>query len=164
MTSYETLINLFFRRIEKDRSFFTYVGADFLDSREIAIERAKGLLFEAVESFVLLCHPTIDFWDRDDEQEIFNFDLTGTEKLIVSALMYKQYLQRDFSYLKTLSVNYTSTELRVFDPSNARNSFLNIYSTICAECDAYIDIYKNSNRLTGDFLGISFDAFDDSQE
>lgn len=74
--------------------------------------------------------------------------------------MYEQYLFRDFSYLKTLNVNYTPTEMRVFDPSNARATFLNIYNTVCATNEKYIDIYKNSDRTTGALKSINFASYD----
>ena len=83
---------------------------------------------EAVNRLIIEASPSVDFTDRDNEQ--FHFDLTGSELAIIPSLMYEQYLFRDFSYLKTLNVNYTPTEMRVFDPSNARATFLNIYNIL----------------------------------
>ena len=60
----------------------------------------------------------------------------------------------------TLNVNYTPTEMRVFDPSNARATFLNIYNTVCATNEKYIDIYKNSDRRTGALKSINFANYD----
>lgn len=160
MTSYETLIDMFFRRVEKDKKFFLYVGLSEAGSMQLARDRAMGYMEEALAMMTLMCQPKVNFSDRDDIAAQFHFDLTATEKLLVSALMYRQYLQRDIGYLKTLSVNYTATDLRVFDPSNARSTFMTMYNAICAECDALMDMYKNTDRENGSYVGIDFDAYD----
>ncbi len=113
---------------------------------------------EAINRLIIEANPSVDFTDRTDKQ--FNFDLTGSELAIIPSLMYEQYLFRDFSYLKTLNVNYTPTEMRVFDPSNARSTFLNIYNTVCKANEKYIDIYKNSDRVTGALKSINFANYD----
>ena len=113
---------------------------------------------EAVNRLIIEANPSVDFTDRTNEQ--FNFDLTGSELAIIPSLMYERYLFRDFAYLKTLNVNYTPTEMRVFDPSNARSTFLNIYNTVCAINEKYIDIYKNSDRNTGALKSINFANYD----
>ena len=120
--------------------------------------RCTNFLDEAVNRLIIEANPSVDFTDRNDEQ--FNFDLTGSELAIIPSLMYEQYLFRDFSYLKTLNVNYTPTEMRVFDPSNARSTFLNIYNTVCETNEKYIDIYKNSDRTTGALKSINFANYD----
>lgn len=158
MTSFETVIEMFFRRIEKDASFFLYVGQTPDESMELATERAMGCLNEAVGMITMFCHPTIDFTDQNEYG--FNADLTATEKLLVSALMYRQYLQRDVAYLKTLSRDYTATDLRVFSPSDARNSFLALFRAVDEECEHLMDTYKNTDRETGAFIGIDFGAYD----
>ena len=107
--------------------------------------RCNNFLNEAVNRLIIEANPSVDFTDRTNEQ--FNFDLTGSELAIIPSLMYERYLFRDFAYLKTLNVNYTPTEMRVFDPSNARSTFLNIYNTVCAINEKYIDIYGGLSRL-----------------
>jgi len=120
--------------------------------------RCMNFLDEAINRLIIEATPSVDFTDRTDEQ--FNFDLTNSELVIIPSLMYEQYLFRDFSYLKTLNVNYTPTEMRVFDPSNARLTFLDIYNTVCRNNEKYLDIYKNSNRLTGALKSINFADYD----
>ena len=126
--------------------------------QELIDIRCTNFLNEAVNRLIIEANPSVDFTDRNDEQ--FNFDLTGSELAIIPSLMYEQYLFRDFSYLKTLNVNYTPTEMRVFDPSNARSTFLNIYNTVCETNEKYIDIYKNSDRATGALKSINFANYD----
>lgn len=161
MTSYDVIIDMFFRRVEQDRKFFLYVGLSDDESMSLARERAIGYFEEAVGLLVLYGRPqAVDFSDRDDGAQAFNFDLTQTEKLLLSALMYQQYLQRDIAYLKTLSVNYTATDLRVFDPSNARSTFMAMYNTVVGECNSLLDMYRNTNRDDGSYLSINFGAYD----
>lgn len=160
MTSYQTVIDMFYRRIEKDREFFLYVGLDGQQSMALARERAMGYLDESLAEIMLMCQPTVDFSDRDDAAAQFNFDLTPTEKLLISSLMYRQYLDRDISYLKTLSRDYTATDLRVFSPSEARDSFGKLYETVRAKCAELMDMYRNTDRGTGQYIGIDFDSYD----
>ena len=94
------------------------------------------------------------------EDAAFTADLTAQEVYILASLMYRQYLDRDIAYLATLSVNYTSTDLRVFDPSNARKTFAALYQSVCAECDRLVDTYRNTDRLKNVFAGIDFDQYD----
>lgn len=159
MTSYDTIIEMFFRRVEHDKKFFLYVGLTGDESMALARERSSGYLEEAVDLLILYGHPSVDFNNRDDAAQTFNFDLTATEKLLLSSLMYQQYLQRDIAYLKTLSVNYTATDLRVFDPSNARSTFMAMYRTIVGECNDLLDMYRNTSREDGSYLKIDFNLY-----
>ena len=160
MTSYEVIYEMFFRRVEKDKKFFSYVGLTDAQAMQLARERANGYFEEALAVLTMKGRPSVDFTDRDRAAAQFNFDLTAQEKYIVSSLMYQQYLERDIAYLKTLSVNYTSTDLRVFDPSNARSTFMTMFNAIKGECEEMLDIYRNTDRTSGDFIGIDFESYD----
>lgn len=160
MTSYSTVLNAFLRRVEKDAKFFNYFGLSDSEAMQLARERALGYMEESVASLMLNGLPQIDFSQRDEPLGAFVADLTAQEVYILSSLMYRQYLDRDIAYLSTLSVNYTSTDLRVFDPSNARKTFFTMYSAVCDECDRLLDTYRNTDRSNGAYLGIDFDQYD----
>ena len=160
-TPYSVLIDRFYRRIEKDRDFFNYFGLTEEEAFALAKKRSLGYLEEAVALIILKCMPQVDFSNRDDELEQFNFDLNDGEKLLISSLMYQYYLDRDISYLKVLNVNYTSTELRVFDPSNARSTFLEMYQFVYKQNEALMDAYKSTDRSTGMFKQVNFSAYDE---
>lgn len=163
-TSYSVLINKFFDFIEKDRDFFNYFGVDDVVAMEIAQNRAKNYLDEAVWRMTLECHPSIDLTDRDDETAEFNVDLNGNETLLLSSLMYEYYLLRDISYLKLQNVNYTSTELRVFDPSNARSSFYEMFEGVCNRNKMLIDNYNSTDRNSGSLLGVDYTTYNVDEE
>lgn len=159
-TPYSVLIERFYRRIEKDRDFFHYFELSDGEALSLAKNRALGYLDEAVALIIMECMPQVDFSDRDDDKEQFNFDLNDSEKHLISSLMYQYYLDRDIAFLKVLNVNYTSTELRVFDPSNARSTFLEMYKFVCEQNDGLMDRYKNTDRSTGALKVIDFSSYD----
>lgn len=163
-TPYSDIIFPFFERIEEDKNFFNYIGVFVEEANEIAIERAKGLLKEAIGIVTSLCAPDVDFYNYDDSNETFNFELTGREKYLLISLMYQQYLERDIAKLKLLDANYTPTNLRVFDPSSARTSFMSIYEFVCKQNDVLVDEYKNKDRLTGKYRSINYTSYDESDE
>ena len=163
MTSYSTVLNAFLRRVEKDYKFFNYFGLSDSEAMQLARERALGYMDEAVALITINGMPQIDFSERDEPLGAFTADLTAQEVYILSSLMYRQYLDRDIAYLATLSVNYTSTDLRVFDPSNARKTFASLYNSVCEECDRLVDTYKNTDRVSGAYRGINFDQYDTAE-
>lgn len=159
-TPYTIPIEKFYRRIEKDRDFFNYFELSDLEALSLAKTRALGYLDEAVALIIMECVPQVDFSDRDSDAEQFNFDLNESEKHLISSLMYQYYLDRDIAYLKVLNVNYTSTEIRVFDPSNARSTFLEMYKFVCEQNEALMDKYKNTDRSTGMLKVLDFSSYD----
>ena len=50
--------------------------------------------------------------------------------------------------------------MRVFDPSNARKTFLSMYEAVKAENAILIDTYKNSDRVTRRYNAIDFAQYD----
>lgn len=166
-TPYSTLINSFLRRIEKDGDFFDYVNLSGAESLVLATTRAQGYLEEALGKIAIECQPSVDFSDIDEDEATgaisFNFDLTIHEKFLIPSLMYEVYLNREFAYLKNLSVNYTPVELRVFDPSNARSTFLDIYKLVQEENIHLMDLYKSTDRATGTFVGIDYSFYNDDE-
>lgn len=155
-TLYSVPINLFLKRVEKDINFFNYFNLDDIEAMELANERAMTYLGEAIGRVMLECQPTVDFTDANDELQSFNFDFSAQEKLVIPSLMYEYYLNRNIAYLALQSVDYTPTELRVFDKSNARKSFIEMYDKVCKENERLLEEYRNRNRTTGAFVGIDY--------
>ena len=163
MTPCSDLITSFFARIEKDRDFFDYYNIiDEDEIMEIARTRATNYLYEAIGRVIIDTTPSIEFkiTTNENNESFFEDDLTEQEKFILVSLMYEYYLSRDISYLKILDVNYTSSDLKVYDPSNARSSFMEMYKEVCSQNKALLDKYKNTDRLTGKFKTINFDLYD----
>jgi len=160
-TLYSTIIDSFLIRVEKDMDFFKYFNLTDFEALVLAQKRARGYLEEAIGKLTLKCSPEVDFYDTDDDLEQFNFDLTGREKFLLVSLMYEMYLGRDIACLKTLNVNFTPSELKVFDPTGARNSFMDMYKFVCAQNEELIDDYKNQHRETGTYKSIDYGSYED---
>lgn len=154
-TSLIVPINRFLRKIEEDRDFFSYFSLSNAEAMGLARKRARNYLDDAIDRMVLDGSPTIDISDIDEPSFSFNVTLNRTEIFILASLMYEYYLAKDISRLKTLSVNYTGTELRVFDPSNARTTFQNLYENVQRENRSLLDSYRNTDRNTGDFVSVN---------
>lgn len=159
-TPFSVLIEAFFRRVEADRSFFNYINLDDDEALELAENRAGAYLTEACATIMLECQPTVDFFDVNNNEQCFNFELNGKEIFLIASLMYEMYLDRDIAKLKTLSVNYTSTDLRVFDPSNARKTFATLYNIVCDRNQELKNTYGETVRDTGKYIEINFAQYD----
>ena len=160
-TPFENPINRFFYRIEEDRDFFQYINLDDAEAMQLARRRAANYLRNAVDRMMLDGAPDIDLSDVDEQAEQFNADLTSREVFILASLMYEYYLAKDIAKIKTYTVNYTATDLRVFDPSNARTSFMELYNGVKAENEKLLDLYRNTDRLTGAAKHIDFASYDE---
>ena len=160
-TPFEAPISRFLYRVEEDRDFFQYFNLDDVEALQLARKRAQNYLYDAADRIMMECAPDIDFTDMDDTLAQFNADLTSREVFLLSSLMYEYYLAKDIAKIKTYSVNYTATDLRVFDPSNARTSFMEIYNGVKAENEKLLDLYRNTDRLTGAAKSIDFASYDE---
>ena len=110
--------------------------------------------------FRLACPPKVDLDTVSEDGKGFASDLNNDEIHILSSLMFEQYLERGIAKLRLLNVNYTSTDLRVFDPSNARETFQAMYDDVHVHNEALIDMYKNSDRDKGGYIGIDFSEYE----
>lgn len=162
-TPFSVPINAFLKRIEKDKDFFQYFNLDDEEAAALAEERAINFLMEAIQKVVMECQPEVDFTDFDEETQEFNFDWTPQEKILIPSLMYEAYLERDMAYLKTMNVNFTVTDFRVFDPSNARKTFMGMLEYVHQQNILLMDTYKNTDRLTGKYIGINFGQYDEEE-
>ena len=163
-TPFSTLIDTFLHMVEKDKSYFRYFELTDSEAMALAEQRAGYFLDEAVNRLIFEGHPTVDFTNVNTETQSFNFDLTVRELTLLPSLMYQVYLERDIAYLKTLSVNLVDKNLKTYDPSNARQSFLSLYNVVATRNAAWIDDYKNSDRASGNFNQMVFAAYDITTE
>lgn len=163
-TSFENPINRFFARIEEDREFFDYYNLSDTAAFQLAQARATNYLYNAIDKMMLEGMPEIDLTDIDETLAQFNEDLTSREVYILASLMYEFYLEKDISKLKTYNVNYTATDLKVFDPSNARSTFQALYDGVVARNQLLLDQYRNTDRKTGAYKTIDFASYDDEEE
>lgn len=157
-TSYSVPIDLFLDKVIKDRKFFNYRGLDEEEALELAKKRAMNYLDEAVNRIIFFGSPEVDFTDRTEGG--FNFDLTPIELVLIPSLMLEAYMEQDIAYLKLQNVNFTGTEVRLFDPSNARKTFMAMYNDLCEKNQVMLGRYADMGRTTNAYRTIDFSQYD----
>lgn len=159
-TPFSNIFSAFFDKVEKDEDFFNYYNLTDEESMAIATERSKTYLKESVSKLTLKCSPDIDFNNYDIVTQEFSETLTNTEIDILASLMFEKYVSRDIAKLKTLEVNFTPTDLQVFDPSSGRRTFMDMYRQLQSENETMIDDYISKDRITGKKKGINFSQYE----
>ena len=160
-TSFQKPVDIFLGRIEKDIDFFRYIGLSDGEAAQLAAERSKNILLQANLALALRCKSDIDFTDVDVDNDVYTANLNSNEIYLVGSMMYEIYLQKDIAKIKLDNVNYTASELKVFDPSNARSTFMSIYNTVVEENKMLIAEYRDTDRKTGKYLGIDYAVYDE---
>lgn len=148
-TLFEPIRNRFYRRIEKDKDFFSYYNVSTVEAVELATTQANGYLIDAVDRLTANCTPDIDFYDYDETLEQFNVDLTQKEIGLLAGLMYEMYFDRDLVLLKAFKISMTPSDLNQFSPASERKTFTDMLDKIKLENLTEIDIYSSTDRLTG---------------
>ena len=160
-TSFEKIINKFFRKIEKDREFFSYYNVSLEDAMQLAKEQANGYLLEAVEKLTDECVPDIDFFDYDEELQVFNFKLTDKEIGLLTDLMREVYFERDFVTLKAFKIAMTPSDLNQFSPASERKTFTDMVNGIKSENVGKISQYASVDRMTGKKKLINYSQYNE---
>ena len=160
-TSFEKVINKFFRKIEKDREFFSYYNVSLEEAMQLAKEQANGYLLEAVEKLTDECVPDIDFFDYDEELQAFNFKLTDKEIGLLTDLMREVYFERDFVTLKAFKIAMTPSDLNQFSPASERKTFTDMVNGIKSENVGKISQYASVDRMTGKKKLINYSQYNE---
>lgn len=148
-TPFNSLIQKFFHKIEKDRDFFSYYNVTLDEAMELAKSQSINYLYEAIERLVDECTPDVDFFDYNEDIAEFNFDLTKKEQGIMSDLMREVYFDRDLSLLKAFKISLTPSDLNQFSPAAERKTFTDMLKEIKNENAVKISQYASVDRLTG---------------
>lgn len=160
-TSFEKVISRLLRKIEKDKDFFSYYNMSVSEVQSLVMEQATGYLYDAIDLLVSKCEPDVDFYNYDDELEIFRFELTQREIGLLASLMYEVYFERDEALLKAFKIRMTPSDLNQFSPANERASFENMLERIKAENRNDISRYISTDRKTGKRKTINYSQYDE---
>lgn len=160
-TSFEKVISRLLRKIEKDKDFFSYYNVSVSEVQSIVMEQATGYLYDAIDLLVSKCEPDVDFYNYDEELEMFRFELTQREIGLLASLMYEVYFERDEALLKAFKIRMTPSDLNQFSPANERASFENMLVRIKAENRNDISRYISTDRKTGKRKTINYSQYDD---
>lgn len=149
-TMFDEIYELFFDRIVNDKKFFIPdIPPEELE--EMAMKRAKSLLMEAIA--IILTDGKLDaevnFMDKDDDMEMFNFELTLIEKQLLADIMLECYIGKDLVTLTDLKTMYfTDTDLTMYSPNEGKKVLVNAYNELRSTNRQRIDNYKSRERLT----------------
>ncbi len=147
-TSFDTILENFYNRIEKDEKFFNYYNVDINDAKIIATQRATNYLIESLNDLSSLSNIEVDFSDYDEEIRSINFKLVPKEINLLVEMMFLKYMKRDEALLHAMELNFTPSDLSVFSPANERNSYKNFIKELSQSVEVQIDDYKNRDRKT----------------
>lgn len=159
-TSFDKVISRLLRKIEKDKDFFSYYNLSVSEVQSLVMEQAVGYLYDAVDILTSKCEPEVDFYDYDEELQIFNFELTQREIGLLSSLMYEVYFERDEALLKAFKIRMTPSDLNQFSPASERKTFEDMLQRIKNENINKISKYVSTDRNTGKRKTIDHSQYD----
>ena len=148
-TTFVYLFNRFYKRIEKDEEFFNYYNVDVEEAIQLAHERAKGCLIDALDRLSSTSNLQVDFSNYDEEIEELGFKTTNKENKLIVDLMFQVYMERDLPLLHAFKINFTPSDLTVFSPANERNSYEAFIARLDNDNEIALDDYKSRDRETG---------------
>lgn len=149
VTSFDYLFERFYKRIEKDEDFFNYYNVGITEAIQLAHERAKNCLIDALDMLSSTSNLEVDFSDYDDEVETLGFKTTNKENKLIVDLMFQVYMERDLPLLHAFKINFTPSDLSVFSPANERNSYESFIKRLSDDNKIALDDYKSRDRETG---------------
>lgn len=154
-TPYSDVFDVFIRKLKNDTTFFQYRGLDEAEINEIVGEHLLSLLGRAIDKLYSYGLPDVDFYDRDDDFQTFNIELTKREIGLISDLMYLCYLEEDRNKLKAVGMRFRTSELNMlFSPANDRRTFMQLLESIELNLENSISNYFSRDRLTWEFKSI----------
>lgn len=148
-TTFDYLFNRFYKRIEKDEEFFNYYNVSVNEAIQLAHERAKGCLIDALDRLSSTSNLQVDFSDYDEEIEELGFKTTSKENKLIVDLMFQVYMERDLPLLHAFKISFTPSDLTVFSPANERNSYEAFIERLNKDNEIALDDYKSRDRETG---------------
>lgn len=153
MTPYENITDRFIRKIKQDKEYFCIGGVTEEEFDEILSQRTLELLEDSLNEIqpLIAVQQNINFLDKNDFMEQFNFNLTAIEEDLISDMMVVKYFDEELVKLKTMQ-KYLGDDIKVFSPAAERTSFINM---ITYKRNLFLNKLANYNtkhRLTGKFL------------
>lgn len=153
-TPYSNITDKFKDKLLKDPDFFEYNHITLEEAEQRVSQKCKILLNEAIDELMLKIIPDVDFYDKNDITEVFNFDLVKIEEGLLSDIMKQKYLELDELRLKTLMSNFSNSEIEKFSPAKERETFYKMLDNIRERVGQKISHYSMIDRKTGKFKSV----------
>mgnify|MGYP007025974474 CR=1 FL=1 len=153
MTPYENVTDKFIRKIKQDKEYFCVNGVTEEHLLEIINRRSVELLDDSVNELqpMISIAQDVDFLDKDDDMEEFNFNLTRIEEDLISDMMVVKYFDEALVKLKAMQ-KYLGDDIKVFSPANERKTFKEMVEFKRQLFNNKLGNYNTRNRETGEFL------------
>ena len=156
MTLFETVYDVFFKRVLEDPDFFEYTNVPEFEVDILIRVKAFEYLDESISKIYEITSPQIDLddWDTSDPPLFFNEDLTRKEIQMFANLMFEMFLSRDLAKLKIYNKFFTTNEINTFSPAQDRKTFVEMYDLLVKDNEQTIKRYGSRDRLTNALLGV----------
>lgn len=153
MTPYENVTDKFIRKIKQDKEYFCVNGVTEEQLLGIINRRSVELLDDSVNELqpMISIAQDVDFLDKDDDMEEFNFNLTRIEEDLISDMMVVKYFDEALVKLKAMQ-KYLGDDIKVFSPANERKTFKEMVEFKRQLFNNKLGNYNTRNRETGEFL------------
>lgn len=153
MTPYNNVIKRFTRKIKKDKEFFCYRNLTEEQLLEVIQKRSIELLDDAVNEIQLQISimQDVDFLNKDDDLQHFNFNLTTVEEDLISDLMVVKYFDEELVKLKATQ-KYLGDDIKIFSPNAERKTFLEMVEFKHNKFEIKLGDYNSKHRITGEHL------------
>ena len=153
MTPYENVTDKFIRKIKQDKEYFCVNGVTEEQLLEINNRISFELLYDSVNELqpMISIAQDVDFLDKDDDMEEFNFNLTRIEEDLISDMMVVKYFDEALVKLKAMQ-KYLGDDIKVFSPANERKTFKEMVEFKRQLFNNKLGNYNTRNRETGEFL------------
>lgn len=150
-TSFDTIYDVFFKRVIKDPDFFQYTNVPDAEVEALIKTNAFDYMIESIATILEYSTPDVDFNDYDDVTEEFSFDMTKSEIQMLANLMFEKFLSRDRAKLRIYNKYFTTNEVNMFSPANERKTFEDMLNNVERKNIKAIKSYNSRDRLTNLF-------------
>lgn len=146
-TPYEDIFQRFKAKIKNKKDFFFYKGLDDRETNEIINSRCLDLLDSAVDEMENEIIHDINFNNRSEIMEQFNFKLTRAEIDLISDKMVIMLDREEELKLQTMQ-NYLGSGVKISSPNNERKSIAEISKKKEIRYKIKLDEYNSRDRET----------------
>lgn len=149
MTAYKEVFDRFIKKLKGDTQFLNYSNLSKDEINEIVDAHLNSLLDRAIDELYSFGLPDFDFYDKDNELQLFNGKLVQQEVSLLSEIMYLNYLKEDINKLHAFGLVLRSSEIdTLFSPANDRKTFIEMINGIELNVISLINNYFSRDRLT----------------
>jgi hypothetical protein len=153
LTPYSDVTSRFERKIKEYKEFFCYDTTTEDEFLEIINRRELDLLDDSVNELqgMISIAQNVDFLDKDDTLQEFNFDLISTEKDLISDYMIVKMFDEGIVRLKQYQ-KYFGDDIKMPNSNTERTTYLSVARYQREQVVKKVTRYNSRDRLTGKHL------------